>query len=48
MGRPSKLDPAFKAKVAVEVFQEKEPLSVLAKKYHVDPSVITCWKEELL
>ena len=28
--------------------QEKKPLAVLAKKYHVAPSVITSWKEELL
>ena len=48
MGRPSKVDPAFKVKVAVEARQEKEPLAVLAKKYHVAPSVITSWKEELL
>lgn len=45
MGRPSKFDPAFKAKVAVEALQEKEPLSVLAKKYKVAPSVVTSWKE---
>ena len=48
MGRPSKFDPALKAKVAVEALQEKEPLAVLAKKYKVAPSVITIWKEELL
>ncbi len=48
MGRPSKFDAAFKAKVAVEALQEKEPLAVLAKKYGVAPSVITSWKEELL
>lgn len=48
MGRPSKFDSAFKAKVAIEALQEKEPLAVLAKKYNVAPSVITSWKEELL
>ena len=48
MGRPSKFDPIFKAKVTFEALQEKEPLAVLAKKYHVAPSVITSWKEELL
>ena len=46
MGRPSKFDPIFKVKVAVEALQEKEPLVVLAKKCHVAPSVITSWKEE--
>jgi len=48
MGRPSKFDSAFKAKVAVEALQEKEPLAVLAKKYSIAPSIITSWKEELL
>ena len=37
MGRPSKFDFTFKAKVAVEALQEKEPLAVLAKKYHEAP-----------
>ena len=48
MGRPSKVNPAFKTKEAVEALQEKEPLAVLTKKYHVTPSVITSWKKELL
>ena len=48
MDRPSKVDPAFKVTVAVEALQEKAPLAVLAKKYHVARSVITSWKEELL
>lgn len=46
MGRPSKFDPIFKAKVTFEALQEKEPLAVLAKMYHVAPSVITSLKEE--
>ena len=46
MGRPSKFDFTFKAKVSVETLQEKEPLAVLAKKCHVAPSVITSLKEE--
>ena len=37
MGRPSKFDPIFKAKVTVEALQEKEPLAVLAKMYHEVP-----------
>ena len=48
MARPSKFDSNFKAKVAIEALQEKEPLQVLAKKYGVAPSVISNWKEELL
>lgn len=46
MGRPSKFDPIFKAKVTFEALQEKEPLAVHAKMYHVAPSVITSWKEK--
>ena len=37
MGRPSKFDFTFKAKVSVEALQEKEPLAVLAKMYHEAP-----------
>ena len=37
MGRPSTFDFTFKAKVAVEALQEKEPLAVLAKMYHEVP-----------
>ena len=48
MGRPSKFDSAFKAKVALEALQEKETLLSLSKKYGVAPSVISKWKEELL
>lgn len=48
MARPSKFDSGFKAKVAIEALQEKEPLQALAKKYGVAPSVITNWKDELL
>lgn len=48
MARPSKFDASFKAKVAIEALQEKEPLQALAKKYGVAPSVISSWKDELL
>jgi len=44
----SKFDASFKAKVAIEALQEKEPLQALAKKYGVSPTVISNWKEELL
>ena len=46
MGSSSIIDSTFKAKVAVEALQEKEPLAVLAKKCHVAPSVITSLKEQ--
>lgn len=48
MARSSKFDSSFKAKVAIEALQEKEPLQALAKKYGVAPSVISNWKDELL
>jgi len=38
MGRPSKFDSAFKAKVALEALQEKETLLSLSKKYGVASS----------
>ena len=44
----SKFDASFKAKVAIEALQEKEPLQALAKKYGISPTVISNWKEELL
>ena len=48
MGRPSKFDASFMAKVAIEALQEKETLQALAKKYGVAPSKIEEWKEKLL
>ena len=48
MGRPSKFDASFKARVAIEALQEKDSLQALAKKYGVAPSVISSWKDELL
>ena len=48
MARPIKFEASFKARVAIEALQEKEPLQALAKKYGVSPSVISSWKDELL
>lgn len=48
MARPSKFEASFKARVAIEALQEKEPLQALAKKYGISPSVISSWKDELL
>ena len=48
MARPSKFEASFKARVAIEALQEKEPLQALAKKYGVSPSVISSWKDEFL
>lgn len=48
MGRPSKFDASYMAKVAIEALQEKETLQALAKKYGVAPSKIEEWKERLL
>ncbi|MCQ2343684.1 MAG: transposase [Paludibacteraceae bacterium] len=48
MGRPSKFDASFMAKVTIEALQAKETLQALAKKYGVAPSKIEKWKEKLL
>lgn len=48
MGRPSKFDASFMAKVAIKALQEKETLQALAKKYGVAPSKIEEWNEKLL
>lgn len=48
MGRQSKYDAAFKAKVAMEAMKEKETLSELSKRFNLSPSKITQWKEEFI
>lgn len=39
--------PEFKLQVALEALQEKEPISVLAKKHAIHPTQITEWKKQL-
>jgi transposase-like protein len=39
--------PQFKLQVAMEAFQEKEPLSVLAQRHSIHPTQITQWKKQL-
>lgn len=41
MGRQSKYDAAFKAKVAMEAMKEKETLAELSKRFNLSPSKIT-------
>lgn len=48
MGRKSKFDPAFKAKVALAAIREEKTLNELAKEFEVSPSVITQWKQEAI
>ena len=48
MGRQSKYDAAFKAKVAMEAMKEKETLAELSKRFNLSPSKITQWKEEFI
>jgi transposase len=48
MGRRSKFEPSFKAKVALEAAKEQKTLSELAKEFGVSPAKISEWKEELL
>jgi putative transposase len=40
-------NPEFKLQVALEALQEKESISVLAKKHAIHPTQITDWKKQL-
>jgi len=48
MGRRSKFDASFKAKVAIEALKESKTLQDLAREYNIAPSLISSWKEELI
>ena len=48
MGRKSKFDSSFKAKVAIEALQEKDTIQNLARKNNVSLSCIESWKGALL
>ncbi len=39
---------AFKAKVALEALQEREPITDIARKHGIHPQMITRWKKELM
>ena len=41
-------DPAFKAKVVLEVLKEEETLTEIASRYEVHPNQITRWKKEFI
>lgn len=43
-----KFAPAFKAKVAIEAVKNQQTLAELAKKFEVNPIMISRWKAELL
>lgn len=43
-----KFSPEFKAKVALEAAKEQLTLSELAKKFEVNPVIISRWKAEFL
>lgn len=43
-----KFSPAFKAKVALEAVKIQQTLAELAKKFEVNPVVISKWKAEFL
>jgi len=43
-----KFDPAFKAKVALEAVKNQQTPAELAKKFEVNPIMISRWKAELL
>lgn len=46
MGRRSKFEASFKAKVALEAVKEQKTLNELAKEFKVSPSKIAAWKAE--
>lgn len=48
MDQEIKFEAAFKVKVATEALKENKTLAELAQEYHVAPSMIMQWKEELL
>lgn len=48
MGRRSKFEPSFKAKVALAAIQEDATVQELAKRFDVSPAKVTEWKDELL
>jgi transposase-like protein len=43
-----KFSPAFKAKVALEAVKNQQTLAELAKKFDVNPVVISKWKAEFM
>ncbi|MDP4290747.1 MAG: transposase [Bacteroidota bacterium] len=43
-----KFSGAFKAQVAIAALKERESLSDLAKRFDVQPMLITMWKKEFL
>ena len=43
-----KFDPSFKAKVALEAVKNLQTLAELAKKFEVNPVMISKWKAEFL
>ena len=43
-----KFSPAFKAKVALEAVKNQQTLAELAKKFEINPVMISKWKAEFL
>jgi transposase len=43
-----KFSPTFKAKVALEAVKNQQTLAELAKKFDINPVMISKWKAELL
>ena len=48
MGRKSKFDASFKAKLALEAVKEQKTLNELAKEFNVSPLKISARKSEFL
>ena len=43
-----KIDPALKAKIALEAVREQASVADLAQRYEVHPNQICTWKKQLL
>ena len=47
-GKRRKFSAAFKAKVALEAFKERESLAELSERFEVHATMISKWKQEFL
>lgn len=43
-----KIDPAIKAKVALEALKGEQTISEIAVKYQVHPNMVSSWRRELM
>lgn len=48
MTKPGKIDPAFRARVALEALREDANVPAIAQRYGVHPNRVYLWKRHLL